>query len=172
MFKLTKEQISKLNEYFLREFGEEFESLEGDVINLAYTETELGVPIEVELNLKEGTLILKIDDKVYEKETIESEEDLTILLNSMTFDGLVSDALFEAEEKEEEKEEEKLWKVPVTWEVYGTVEVVGKTKEEALANFKQQIDDIALPLDSDYVEGSFNLSADDDEENIALMEEI
>ena len=68
----------------------------------------------------------------------------------------------------------KFWKVPVTWECYGTVEVEGDTIEEALANFREYESGgpgYALP-EGEYVDGSFRLSDDDEEElksMIALM---
>lgn len=65
----------------------------------------------------------------------------------------------------------KFWKIPVTWESYGTVEVEGATPEEALANFKEQMDELPLPTDSYYVDGSFRLSDDNESEVLALIEE-
>lgn len=65
----------------------------------------------------------------------------------------------------------KFWKIPVTWECYGVVEVEGNTIEEAIANFHKKEDSdspFALP-EANYVDGSFKLSDDDEEE---LIEEI
>lgn len=65
----------------------------------------------------------------------------------------------------------KYWKIPVTWEMYGWVEAEGDSIEEALENFRRDEDEYGLP-EGEYVDGSFRLS-DDDEENlkglIALM---
>lgn len=65
----------------------------------------------------------------------------------------------------------KFWKIPVAWECYGTVEVEGATPEEALANFKKQMDELPLPTDSYYVDGSFRLSDDDESEVLAMIQE-
>lgn len=68
----------------------------------------------------------------------------------------------------------KFWKVPVTWECYGTVEVEGDTIEEALTNFRKYESEgpgYTLP-EGEYVDGSFRLSNEDEEElksMIALM---
>ena len=68
----------------------------------------------------------------------------------------------------------KFWKIPVTWECYGTVEVEGDTIEEALVNFRKyefEGPEYTLPQ-GEYVDGSFKLSDDDEEElksMIALM---
>ena len=65
----------------------------------------------------------------------------------------------------------KFWKIPVTWECYGVVEVEGDTIEEAIANFYKKGDSdtpFALP-EANYVDGSFKLSDDNKEE---LIEEI
>lgn len=65
----------------------------------------------------------------------------------------------------------KVWKIPVTWEAYGVVEVTGDTIEDALSNFRRVEDQIGLPDDWSYVDGSFRLS-DDNEENLKSMIKI
>lgn len=57
----------------------------------------------------------------------------------------------------------KTFKIPVTWEVYGEVEIEAENIEKALEKFNKNIDDIPLPCDSEYVDGSFKLSHEDDE---------
>lgn len=66
----------------------------------------------------------------------------------------------------------KFWKIPVTWESYGVVEVEGNSPEEALENFKKHIDEYELPEQQHYVDDSFRLSSDDDEEVIAMIEKV
>lgn len=66
----------------------------------------------------------------------------------------------------------KYWKIPVTWEVCGVVEVEGKTIEEALENFNKTEDEIGLPDDAEYVDDSFRLSNDNKEELIAMIKII
>lgn len=61
----------------------------------------------------------------------------------------------------------KTFKIPVTWEVYGTVEVEVETNspEEALYNAKEieyQGEGFALPIDSEYIDGSFRIDEDVD----------
>lgn len=56
----------------------------------------------------------------------------------------------------------KTFKIPVTWESYGVVEIEADSVEQALQIFKETEDDIALPTDWDYVDSSFRLSYEDD----------
>lgn len=65
----------------------------------------------------------------------------------------------------------KVWKVPVTWEVYGVVEVDAETKEEAIKIVMNDEDDVPLPTESYYIDGSFRVSTDDLEELKAMVEE-
>lgn len=52
----------------------------------------------------------------------------------------------------------KTWKVPVTWEMYGVVEIEADTLEEA---FELAYDD-SIPLpEGDYVEASWNVESED-----------
>lgn len=65
----------------------------------------------------------------------------------------------------------KTWKIPVTWECYGVVEVEGETIEDAIEEFNRVEDEtegFALP-EGEYVDGSFRLSEDDPEELKALI---
>ena len=59
----------------------------------------------------------------------------------------------------------KKFKIPVTWEVYGTIEIEADSLEEAI----QKFDDIEingegydLPLENYYVDGSFNREEDEE----------
>ncbi len=66
----------------------------------------------------------------------------------------------------------KFWKIPVTWECHGVVEVEGDTIEEALENFhkaEEEGEGCALP-EGNYVDGSFRLSDDDPDELKHLIE--
>ena len=58
----------------------------------------------------------------------------------------------------------KTWKIPVTWEVFATVEVKAGTIEEAMEIARDEVGEIPLPTDSDYVDGSWRLSTEDKEE--------
>ena len=64
----------------------------------------------------------------------------------------------------------KVWKLPVTWEMSGTIEVEGETAEEAIENFKK-VDESAYnfdaPFNGSYVEGSISLL-----ESIELIKSI
>lgn len=68
----------------------------------------------------------------------------------------------------------KTFKIPVTWESYGVVEIEADSVEQALQIFKETEDDIALPADWDYVDSSFRLSYEDDvlKELIAYNERL
>lgn len=57
-----------------------------------------------------------------------------------------------------------IFKIPVTWEVYGTVHIEADTLEEAIALFDKTEDDISLPTEPNYVNASFAR-----EENIELI---
>lgn len=56
-------------------------------------------------------------------------------------------------------------KLPVTYSIFGFVNIEAETIEDAIQYFKENSDDIELPLDVDteYVEGSFELSSEDKE---------
>lgn len=54
-------------------------------------------------------------------------------------------------------------KVAVTWQSCGFVEIDTPTMEEAMVYFKENSDDIPLPSDGEYVDGSFELSSDEPE---------
>ena len=51
--------------------------------------------------------------------------------------------------------DKKVWKIPVTWEVYGIVEIEAESLDEAIKIFDETEDEISLPLDSEYIDGSF-----------------
>jgi hypothetical protein len=60
----------------------------------------------------------------------------------------------------------KIFKIPVSWEVYGQVMIEAESIEEAIKIFKETEDEISLPLESNYVDGSFKLN---DEETTYLI---
>jgi len=52
----------------------------------------------------------------------------------------------------------KIWKIPVTWEVWSTIEVEAETLDEAIRIFDEKEnsdEDYRLPDDPEYVDGSF-----------------
>lgn len=49
-------------------------------------------------------------------------------------------------------------KLPVTWEMYGIVEVEANSVEDAIKKFDEICDELPL-LDGDYVDASFDLSS-------------
>lgn len=51
--------------------------------------------------------------------------------------------------------------LPVTWEVCGFVKISAKNLEEAIEKFNETTDDIALPENGEYVDGSFQLTSQD-----------
>lgn len=61
----------------------------------------------------------------------------------------------------------KRFKVPVTWEVYDTVEVEAETAEEAVKYVEDNLDYIPLGTEPEYVNGSYKT----DVEDISLVEE-
>lgn len=68
-------------------------------------------------------------------------------------------------EVRKENKNMKTFKLPVTYSVWGYVNVEAETIEDAIQYFKENSDDIELPLDVDteYVDGSFELSSEDKE---------
>lgn len=55
----------------------------------------------------------------------------------------------------------KKFKLPVTWEVYGVVEVEAESLDAAVDYFNKNSDDIPLPEECHYVDASFALSCDE-----------
>lgn len=54
------------------------------------------------------------------------------------------------------------WRIPVTWEVYGMVEIEAETLDEAMSIARD--DDGVIPLpEGDYVDGSWRLTEEDGE---------
>jgi hypothetical protein len=49
----------------------------------------------------------------------------------------------------------KTWKIPVTWEVYGTVNIEAESLDEAIQIFDETEDEMSLPTDSEYIDASF-----------------
>lgn len=49
----------------------------------------------------------------------------------------------------------KTFKIPVEWSVYATVEIEAESLEEAVKIFDKTEDEIPLPTDNDYIDGSF-----------------
>lgn len=57
----------------------------------------------------------------------------------------------------------KVWKIPVTWEMYGVVRVEADTLKAAMEIAEDPDGDIPLPEDGNYVDGSWALSSMDPE---------
>lgn len=57
----------------------------------------------------------------------------------------------------------KEWRIPVTWSVCGIITVNAATLEEAMHIARDDENVIPLPTDSDYIDGSWELSHDDAE---------
>ena len=61
----------------------------------------------------------------------------------------------------------KTFRLPVTWEVCGFVNVEAESLEEAVQDFNENVDEYELP-DPEYVDGSFRLT----EDNIEVLKLI
>jgi len=59
----------------------------------------------------------------------------------------------------------RIYKIPVSWEVYGIVEIEADSLDDAIRDFDNRIDEISLPLNNDYIDGSFHR---EDEETCSL----
>jgi len=66
---------------------------------------------------------------------------------------------------------ERIYKLPVTWEVCGYVNIKASSIPKAIEKFKEFSEGIELPQNSSYVDGSFNL-ATEDESIISLYNQI
>jgi hypothetical protein len=64
----------------------------------------------------------------------------------------------------------KTFKIPVTWEVYARAEVEAENLEEAYKIIEEDKEDIPLPTETCYVDGTFKNSFDNIEELKAFME--
>ncbi len=58
----------------------------------------------------------------------------------------------------------KEWIIPVSWEMCALVKVKAKTLEEAIKYVDDEANDIPLPEDGGYVDGSWKVSMDSEEE--------
>lgn len=56
----------------------------------------------------------------------------------------------------------KKWNIPVSWEVCGIVTIEANTLKEAMDKIRKD-DSIPLPQTSQYVDGSFDLSCNEEE---------
>lgn len=63
----------------------------------------------------------------------------------------------------------KTFKIPVSWEASGFVKIEAETLEQAIEIFDIIEDEIPLPLEEEYIDGSFKRS--EDEEFIAMCNE-
>jgi hypothetical protein len=70
------------------------------------------------------------------------------------------------------KNELNTYVLPVTWEVCGTVTVQAKSPKEAIVYFKENSDYMPLPCNAEYVDDSFMLSDDNEEELLSMIEEL
>lgn len=56
----------------------------------------------------------------------------------------------------------KTWRIPVSWEVCGMVEIEADTLDEAI-DIAENDETIPLPTDNDYVDGSWRVDETDTE---------
>lgn len=66
----------------------------------------------------------------------------------------------------------KIWRIPVTWEVFGEVGIEANSLEEAVGIFKKAEDEIPLPSESFYVDGSFRLTTENLDEIKVITGEV
>ena len=57
----------------------------------------------------------------------------------------------------------KKWEIPVTWEVFGKVVVEADTLAEAMHIARDEEDILPLPDESDYVDGSWRITEEDED---------
>ena len=63
----------------------------------------------------------------------------------------------------------KFWRVPVTYEMYGILDVEADSAEEAYRKVRDNPDDYGLPEDASYVDDSFHVADDDEENAVAIV---
>lgn len=66
--------------------------------------------------------------------------------------------------REEIEHEIKKYRLAVTWEASGFIEVEACSLEDAMQKVKENPDEYSLPCESDYVDGSFRLATEDVDE--------
>ena len=54
----------------------------------------------------------------------------------------------------------KVFELPVEWAVFGKIEIEAESLEDALRIFCETEDEIGLPTDNDYIDGSFKLATE------------
>ena len=74
-------------------------------------------------------------------------------------------------EIEEDYKKIRTYKIPVEWALYGTVEIKATSMREAIEEFKKTEDFISLP-DGEYIDGSFKLANDNEEELMCMIKEV
>ena len=65
----------------------------------------------------------------------------------------------------------KIYKVPVTWEAYSVIEVEAESPEEAIEIARDDAGLIEIPVNSEYVDGSWRVNVDSPEELILFTKE-
>lgn len=64
---------------------------------------------------------------------------------------------------ERKAKNQKVFTLPVTWELCGFVKIRANNLTEAMEKFRETSDNIALPENGEYVDGSFSLSSEDEQ---------
>lgn len=55
------------------------------------------------------------------------------------------------------------WKIPVEWAMSALIDIEAETLEEAMEIARDDIGNIELPIDGEYIDGSWQLEMDDTE---------
>ena len=55
----------------------------------------------------------------------------------------------------------QIFKIPIEWAVYGTIEIEAESPEDAIRKFNNEKNDIPTPRDMWYIEDSFKLAFDE-----------
>ena len=58
----------------------------------------------------------------------------------------------------------KTWKIPVVWQMMGYIEVEARTLAEAIKIAKDDNDSVLLPHNGEYLDESWEVDMEDDEE--------
>lgn len=66
----------------------------------------------------------------------------------------------------------KVYYIPVEWAVFGRVPIEANSVDEALDIFEKTQEEISLPTDNNYIDGTFKLSPYESKEELESMIEV
>lgn len=80
------------------------------------------------------------------------------------YEDMLNEQLIVKDDEEvlcEEEEEFKIFELPVVYKMQGVIGIQANTLEEAIEYFKDNVNDIELPEEPEYVLDSYRIASDD-----------